>query len=93
MIFISFYQSRPQRHKLILLIAAFLLIIFLKLIQHADAIKEVQSKLTSLPPFYESDSQKFHRNIVTSRLAICENVGHIPMEEIPKKTARAVLIF
>ena len=38
-------------------------------------------------------AQYFHREIPKSKLLIYENVGHVPMEEIPEKSALDVISF
>jgi pimeloyl-ACP methyl ester carboxylesterase len=39
------------------------------------------------------NAERFHEDIANSVLKIYKNVGHVPMEEIPEKSANDVMIF
>jgi pimeloyl-ACP methyl ester carboxylesterase len=39
------------------------------------------------------DASRFHADIIDSKLLIYENMGHIPMEEIPRKSCTDFLAF
>jgi pimeloyl-ACP methyl ester carboxylesterase len=66
----------------------------------ADAGRIAELKLPTLvmwggrdrliPP---SDAERFHRDIDGSRLAIFPDLGHVPQEEDPARTAAAVTDF
>jgi pimeloyl-ACP methyl ester carboxylesterase len=43
--------------------------------------------------YLPSDAERFHDDIVGSRFAIFPDLGHVPQEEDPARTAAAVIDF
>lgn len=39
------------------------------------------------------NAHRFHKDIVNSKVEIYQNVGHVPMEEVPEKVANSILGF